>query len=236
MLLEIKDITASYGKIEVLRRISLAVSENEIIGIIGANGAGKSTLLKVISGLVPQINGEVLWKGRTIKGLNPTEIVKMGISQVPEGRQLFPKMTVLENIELGAYLRKNRNEIKKDIREWIYTLFPILRDRENQVAGTLSGGEQQMLAIARGLMSRPQLFMLDEPSLGLAPLVTETVFSTIKKIAEDGLATILVEQNSAMALDISNRTYVFETGQIAIEGLSRDLVDNPHVKKAYLGL
>jgi len=236
MLLDVRDLYTNYGKSEILKEISLSVSEKEIIAIIGANGAGKTTLLRAISGFVRARHGQVIFMGKSINDLKPHEIVKMGISQVPEGRQLFPKMTVLENIELGAYLRKDANKIRKDIDEWIFPLFPILEDRRHQLAGTLSGGEQQMLALARALMSKPKLFMLDEPSLGLSPIVTETVFSTIKKINEEGLAIILVEQNSTIAMDISNRTYVLETGQVVLEGSSRDLVDNPHVKKAYLGL
>ncbi len=236
MLLELKNVHCGYGKFEVLKGISLAVSGSEIISIIGANGAGKTTLLRTISGFVKALDGQIIFLGKSINDIKPHEIVRLGISQVPEGRQLFPKMTVLENIEMGAYLRKDAGEIRKDIERRILPLFPILIDRKYQLAGTLSGGEQQMLALARALMSEPKLFMLDEPSLGLAPLVVESVFGTIRKINEDGLPVILVEQNSTLALEISNRTYVLETGQIVLEGQSQDLVDNPHVKKAYLGL
>ena len=236
MLLEVKDLYSGYGKSVVLKGISITVSENEIVSIIGANGAGKSTLLGNISGLYPITEGLVSFMEKPINGLKPNVIVRRGISQVPEGRQLFPKMTVLENIELGAYLREETKEIKKDIDEWIFPLFPALKDRSHQLAGTLSGGEQQMLALARGLMSKPKLFMLDEPSLGLSPLLVELVFTTILKIVEERVSILLVEQNSTMALDISSRTYVLETGEIVIEGESRDLVDNPYVKKAYLGL
>lgn len=236
MLLDVNNLYCSYGKIEILKGVSITVEDNEIVGIIGANGAGKTTLLRVISGFVKAANGQVVFKGQGINDLNPNAIVKTGISQVPEGRQLFPKMTVLENIELGAFLRKDKKDAKRDIHEWIFALFPILKERVHQLAGTLSGGEQQMLAIARGLMSKPKLLMLDEPSFGLAPMVVETVFDTIKEIVKKGLAAILVEQNTAVALDISNRAYVLETGQIALEGPSGDLIDNIHVKKAYLGL
>jgi branched-chain amino acid transport system ATP-binding protein len=236
MLLDVKNLNSSYGKLEILKGISITVSDNEIVGIIGANGAGKTTLLRAISGFVKATQGQIMFNGQRVNDLNPDTIVKIGIAQVPEGKQLFPKMSVLENMELGAFLRKDKKEIKKDIYEWIFILFPILRERMYQLAGTLSGGEQQMLAIARGLMSRPKLFMLDEPSLGLAPMVVEALFVTIKEIVKKGLATILVEQNTAMALNISNRAYVLETGQIVLDGASHDLINNPHVKKAYLGL
>ena len=236
MLLDVKNLNSSYGKLEILKGISITVSDNEIVGIIGANGAGKTTLLRAISGFVKATHGQIMFNGQRVNDLNPDTIVKIGIAQVPEGKQLFPKMSVLENMELGAFLRKDKKEIKKDIYEWIFILFPILRERMYQLAGTLSGGEQQMLAIARGLMSRPKLFMLDEPSLGLAPMVVEALFVTIKEIVKKGLATILVEQNTVMALNISNRAYVLETGQIVLDGASHDLINNPHVKKAYLGL
>ena len=236
MLLDVNKLYSSYGKIEILKGISVSVADTEIVGIIGANGAGKTTLLRVISGFVKATNGQLVFEGRRINDLSPDAIVKMGISQVPEGRQLFPKMTVLENIDLGAFIRKDKKDSKKDTREWIFGMFPILRNRMFQLAGTLSGGEQQMLAIARGLMSKPKLLMLDEPSFGLAPIVVEAVFDTIKQIVKKGFATILVEQNTAMALEICNRAYVLETGQIALEGPSRDLINNIHVKKAYLGL
>ncbi len=236
MLLQVNDIHCGYGKIEVLKGISVKISEKEIIGIIGANGAGKTTLLRAISGFVPLTKGQVYFMEKEISRLKPDQIVKMGICQVPEGRQLFPRMEVLENIELGAYLRNDMDGIRKDINDWIFNLFPVLGERMHQLAGTLSGGEQQMVAVARGLMSRPKLLMLDEPSFGLAPLVTETLFGTIKKIAEEGLTTLLVEQNSTATLDISSRTYVLETGEIALEGKSNDLINNPHVKEIYLGL
>lgn len=236
MLLQVNNIHCGYGKIEILKGISIMVSEKEIIGIIGANGAGKTTLLRMVSGFVPLTTGQVNFMGNNIHGLKPNQIVKMGIIQVPEGRQLFPKMGVLENIELGAYLRNDMDGIRKDINGWIFSLFPVLEERRHQLAGTLSGGEQQMVAIARGLMSKPKLLMLDEPSFGLAPLVAETVFGTVKKIAGEGITILLVEQNSTATLDISSRTYVLETGEIALEGRSSDLINNSHVKELYLGL
>lgn len=236
MLLEVRNIHSGYGKMIILKGINIQASENEIVSIIGANGSGKTTLLRTISGFVPMAEGSVVFRGEELKGLKPNEIVTRGVAQVPEGRQLFPKMTVHENIELGAYLRKDAQEIRRDIREWIYGLFPVLKERENQLAGTLSGGEQQMLAISRGLMSKPKLLMLDEPSFGLAPLVIEKVFETIRKVCQGGLAIILVEQNSTVTLEISDRTYVLETGRIVLEGESRNLIDNPHIKEAYLGI
>ena len=236
MLLDIRKIHCNYGKLEVLRGVSLTVSRNELVSLIGANGAGKTTLLRAISGYVKATRGQIVFEDTALNELSIHKIVKMGISQVPEGSELFPNMTVEENIELGAFIRKDFKEIKREIDEWIPTLFPVLRERRRQLAATLSGGERQMVAIARGLMARPKLLMLDEPSLGLAPIAVQVVFSTIREIVGRGQSTLLVEQNAKKALEISDRTYVLETGQVSIEGKSKDLIGNSYVKEAYLGL
>ena len=234
-MLELKSVRTYYGNIEALKEISLTVSEGEIITLIGANGAGKSTTLMSISGIVPPRFGEIRFLDKPIHHLNPDEIVALGISQVPEGRRIFPQLTVLENLDMGAFLRKDRAGIKKDM-DHIFALFPILAERQHQGGGTLSGGEQQMLAISRALMARPRLLLMDEPSLGLAPLIVRVIFNIIKKINEEGTTIFLVEQNAHMALKVAHRGYVMENGRITLEGNAQNLLVNEEVKKAYLGI
>jgi len=234
-MLELKSVRTYYGNIEALKEISLTVSEGEIITLIGANGAGKSTTLMSISGIVPPRFGEIRFLDKPIHHLNPDEIVTLGISQVPEGRRIFPQLTVLENLDMGAFLRKDKAGIKKDM-DHIFSLFPILAERQHQGGGTLSGGEQQMLAISRALMARPRLLLMDEPSLGLAPLIVRVIFDIIKKINEEGTTIFLVEQNAHMALKVAHRGYVMENGRISLEGNAQNLLVNEEVKKAYLGI
>ena len=233
-LLEVTDLHTFYGNIEALKGISLKVDEGEVVTLIGSNGAGKSTTLRSISGITPPREGSVKFNGTEIGEVPPQEIVQMGISQSPEGRHIFPRMTVRENLELGAYLRKDRSEIQKDM-ERVYGLFPRLKERERQKGGTMSGGEQQMLAIGRALMARPKLLLLDEPSMGIAPILVERIYETIAEINRQGTTILLVEQNANYALDVSKRGYVLETGKIAIEDESNKLRTNPEVQKAYLG-
>ena len=234
-MLELKSVRTYYGNIEALKEISLTVSEGEIITLIGANGAGKSTTLMSISGIVPPRFGEIRFLDKPIHHLNPDEIVTLGISQVPEGRRIFPQLTVLENLDMGAFLRKDKAGIKKDM-DHIFSLFPILAERQHQGGGTLSGGEQQMLAISRALMARPRLLLMDEPSLGLAPLIVRVIFDIIKKINEEGTTIFLVEQNAHMALKVAHRGYVMENGRITLEGNAQNLLVNKEVKQAYLGI
>jgi len=236
-MLNIEAISTFYGSIAALKSISLNVTEGMIVSIIGANGAGKSTLLKSISGLIKTQNGSIVYKDQNIAGLPAHDIVRLGISQVPEGRQLFAHLTVMDNINLGAYhyyKRGNRPEVEKRIKD-IFELFPILEKRSGQIAGTLSGGEQQMLAVARALMGRPELLLLDEPSMGLAPLIVREIFSVVKRLNQAGTTVLLVEQNAKAALNVAHHAYVLETGEIVIEGLAKDLLGNPKVKEAYLG-
>jgi branched-chain amino acid transport system ATP-binding protein len=234
-MLEIKNLVVQYGAIAALHGISLSVPDGQIVTLIGANGAGKTTTLKTISGLVKPISGEILYSGDNIAGLAPHRIVARGVSQSPEGRMIFANLTVHENLQLGAYLQKNRETIRLEL-ERVFVLFPRLKEREKQVAGTLSGGEQQMLAIGRALMSRPRLLLLDEPSLGLAPLLVKTIFEKIVEInREQGLTILLVEQNANLALEISHFGYVLETGKVVLQGPSAELRQNPKVKNAYLG-
>ncbi|MGE5892424.1 MAG: ABC transporter ATP-binding protein [bacterium] len=236
-MLKIRNIDAGYGMLTVLRRVSLHVNPGEIVTIIGANGAGKSTLLKTITGLIKTQSGEVSFKGQDIRRIAPEKIVSLGCSLVPEGRQVFAAMPVKENLLLGAYVQYRR-EKKQEVREDLdraYSLFPILKQREHQLAGTLSGGEQQMLAIARALMARPSLIMLDEPSMGLAPLIVKDIFSIIGKIQEEGNTVLLVEQNARSALKIADRGYVLETGRIILQGTAEELLSNRDVQRAYLG-
>jgi len=233
-VLELQDIHTFYGKIEALKGINLKVGEHEIVCLIGANGAGKTTTLLTISGIIKPKTGKIFFNGKDITNHPPQEIVKMGIVQVPEGRRIFPDLTVKENLILGAYIRKEKEEIERDL-EWVFSLFPILKERLNQLAGTMSGGEQQMLAIARGLMTNPKVLLLDEPSLGLAPKIVEKIFETIIEINKKGTPILLVEQNANMALQIATRGYVIETGKITIEGTAKELLTNELVKKAYLG-
>jgi branched-chain amino acid transport system ATP-binding protein len=234
MLLEVKDITVHYGKSIALDKVSLEVAEGSVVSIIGANGAGKSTILKAISGLVPLTSGEIWFLGKRIDGLSTTEIVKLGIVQIPEGRWLFPYLTVLVNLQLGASLRQDREGINNDLEE-VYKLFPILRDRRSQKAGTLSGGEQQMLAIGRGLMARPKLLLMDEPSLGLAPIVIGELGEVIKNINQSGVSVLLVEQNVPLALGIATMGYALQTGRVVLEGNIEKLRSSETVKRAYLG-
>ncbi len=235
-MLELRNVETFYGNIMALKGISLSVSEGEIITLIGANGAGKSTTLMTICGLIPARRGEILFMGRSIQRMEPHEIVALGISQVPEGRRIFPLLTVTENLDMGAFLRKDKADIARDM-EYIFSLFPILKERRHQQGGTLSGGEQQMLAISRALMARPRLLLLDEPSLGLAPILVQQIFRMIGKINEESRTTILlVEQNANMALKIAHRGYVMENGRITLEGAAASLLDNEDVKRAYLGL
>ncbi len=235
-MLELRNVETFYGSIMALKGISLSVSKGEIITLIGANGAGKSTTLMTVCGVVPARHGEILFMGRSIRQMEPHEIVALGISQVPEGRRIFPLLTVTENLDMGAFLRKDKADIARDM-EYIFSLFPILKERCHQQGGTLSGGEQQMLAISRALMARPRLLLLDEPSLGLAPLVVQLIFRMIEKINEENRTTILlVEQNANMALKIAHRGYVMESGRITLEGTAASLLDNEDVKRAYLGL
>ncbi len=234
-MLKVNKINVYYGDLHVLWDVSLEVKEKETVAIVGANCAGKTTLLNTISGILKPRSGEIYFMNERIDKAHPSKIVELGIVQVPEGRQLFPQMTVLENLEMGASVPRAW-EKRNETLEWVYQLFPILKERKNQKAGTLSGGEAQMLAIARGLMARPKLLMLDEPSLGLAPKLVLKVFEIIEKIREEGVSILLVEQNVGHALEISDRGYVLETGRIVLEGESRELLKNEYVKKAYLGL
>ena len=233
-LLTIRDLVVHYGVIRALSGISLEVPRGRIVALIGANGAGKSTTLRAISGLCRPTSGTIAFQGRSIAGLPSHEIVALGVAQAPEGRGIFLNLTVKENLELGAYLRRDRAGIEAD-RERAYTLFPILKERSAQVSGTLSGGEQQMLAVARALMSRPTLLLLDEPSLGLAPQFVDRIFQVIQEINEAGVSLLLVEQNANMALQVSHHAYVLETGAIVMQGSGAELLASPDVRKAYLG-
>jgi len=235
-MLEVRDMHTFYGNIQALKGVDIQISEGEIITLIGANGAGKTTTLMSISGVVPPRSGEVLFEGKPINDLAPNEIVAQGISQVPEGRRIFPYLTVSENLDMGAFLRTDSQAIKSDI-DYIFDLFPILAERRNQAGGTLSGGEQQMLAVGRALMAKPRLLLLDEPSLGLAPLVVKQIFEIIKKINQESKTTIfLVEQNANQALKVAHRGYVMENGKITLSDTSQNLMANDEVKKAYLGI
>ena len=233
-LLEVKDIHTFYGNIEALKGISLTVEEGEIVTLIGSNGAGKSTTLRSISGLTPPREGAITFRGREIGEMPPQDIVKLGISLSPEGRHIFPRMTVRENLDLGAYLRHDSSGISEDL-DRVFDLFPRLKEREKQKAGTMSGGEQQMLAIGRALMANPKLLLLDEPSMGLAPVLVERIYETIQEINQQGTTILLVEQSASFALEVSKRGYVLETGTVALADESSALQENPDVQKAYLG-
>jgi branched-chain amino acid transport system ATP-binding protein len=233
-MLKINDVNVYYGNIHALKGVSLEINEGEIVTLIGANGAGKSTLLKTISGLLKPKNGEILFQGQSIGGKVAQSIVKLGLSQVPEGRRVFQNMSVEENLELGAYLRNDKQGIREDF-EKVYQLFPRLLERKKQLSGTLSGGEQQMLAMGRALMARPRLLLLDEPSMGLAPLLVKTIFKIIQEINKTGTTILLVEQNANMALSIADRAYVIETGKIVASGSSDELNQSDQIKTAYLG-
>ncbi len=234
MLLEVRDLNVYYGAIHALQGISFSVDEGEIVTLIGANGAGKSTTLKTISGLLRPRTGTIRFDGKDIVILAAEEIVTRGVVQVPEGRKIFAPLTVLENLQMGAYTRTDKTEIEQSMQR-VFTSFPRLRERLSQLGGTLSGGEQQMLAVARGLMGHPRLLLLDEPSMGLAPILVEEIFEIIREINRQGTTILLVEQNANMALQVANRGYVLETGRIALEGGARDLLHNPQVIQAYLG-
>jgi branched-chain amino acid transport system ATP-binding protein len=234
VILEVEDIHTFYGSIEALKGISIEVREGEIVTLIGANGAGKSTTLRSINGLNHPRNGRIRFRGKDITNAPPHQVVKMGISQSPEGRRLFPRMSVFENLEMGAFQREDRSGIQDDL-ERVFTLFPRLAERRNQHAGTMSGGEQQMCAIGRALMARPKLLMLDEPSMGLAPIFVERIFEIVKEINEQGTPILLVEQNALMALDVAERGYVLETGRVALTDSAAALRQDENVRKTYLG-
>ncbi|MBL7989375.1 MAG: ABC transporter ATP-binding protein [Chlorobi bacterium] len=235
-MLQVEHLHVNYGAISAIKGISFTVPERSIVTLIGANGAGKTTTLRTISGLVKAESGKILFKGKDITSTPPHQIVSLGISQSPEGRMIFPELTVLENLKMGAYRRKDTKGIQEDM-EYCFTVFPRLKERIKQAGGTLSGGEQQMLAIARALMSKPSLLLLDEPSLGIAPLLVKLIFEKIVEINRDlGTTMLLVEQNAAMALNIAHHAYVLETGEITLEGNARDLAQNEEVQKAYLGM
>lgn len=233
-MLEVKDLNVHYGVIHALKNICLTVNDGEIVTLIGANGAGKTTTLRTISGLKKITSGEIILDGKQIGSLSAPQRVSLGLSQVPEGRRIFPEMSVLENLEMGAFLRKDKDGIRKDMQR-VYERFPILGDRKKQMAGTLSGGEQQMLAMGRALMSRPKILLLDEPSMGLAPLLVREIFEIIKDINKSGTTVLLVEQNASMALSIAHRGYVIETGSIVLTGSGGELMKSNEVQKAYLG-
>lgn len=233
-MLTIENLEVSYGRAQVLWGVSLNINEGEIIALVGANGAGKTTLLKTISGIVKQRSGKISYDGKPFDKLSSRDIVKMGIVHVPEGRKLFPEMSILENLMMGAYKVPKQERGKR--LDQVFTLFPVLKERMKQLAGTLSGGEQQMVALARGLMAGPRLLMLDEPSLGLAPLVVERIFEAVLKIHQEGVTVLLVEQNVHEALELANRGYVLENGKIALEGPGNELLGNEHVRCAYLGI
>ena len=233
-LLNIEDLVVSYGAIRALHGISFHVDEGEVVTLIGANGAGKSTTLRAISGLLPPDRGKIMYDGVDLTRVAADKIVGMGVVQVPEGRKIFAPLTVRENLEMGAYTRRDQAEIEESM-EQVFSLFPRLRERAEQRGGTLSGGEQQMLAVARALMGKPRLLLMDEPSMGLAPVLVEEIFSTIEQINQQGVTILLVEQNAHMAFSVANRGYVLETGVVQLEGTSTELRENPQVRRAYLG-
>ncbi|HET7852854.1 MAG TPA: ABC transporter ATP-binding protein [Candidatus Methylomirabilis sp.] len=233
-MLKLEAVHAAYGNIRALRGISLSVERGEIVTMIGANGAGKTTTLKTILGVLRARQGRILFEEERIDGLPPHQVVQRGIASSPEGRRIFPRMTVLENLELGAFARTDAANVRRDT-EWVLALFPRLRERLGQKGGTLSGGEQQMLAIGRALMARPRVLLLDEPSMGLSPILVQTIFSIIRDINREGTAILVVEQNARMALSVAHRGYVIQTGEIVLEGAARDLMTNEEVRKAYLG-
>ncbi len=235
MLLEMKGVSAAYGKIPAIRNISVSVPEGKIVTIIGANGAGKTTTLRAMSGMLPVTAGEITFEGKRIDGLPASKVVAHGIAHVPEGRRIFPDMTVEENLRTGAFLRRDWDEIEKDLDK-VYTRFPRLRERRTQRAQTMSGGEQQMLAIGRALMSNPRLLLMDEPSMGLAPVIVDEIARIIREINDRGLSVVLVEQNAELALELADHAYVLETGKCALEGPANELHENEHVRAAYLGI
>ena len=233
-MLEVKNLSVHYGMIQAVRNVDFTVNEGEIVSLIGANGAGKSTILKTLSGLIHPSEGEIVYLGENIASTSAKKIVEKGLVQVPEGRRVFPGLTVKENLELGAFLRKDKEEIQKDM-EAVFERFPILKERKDQDAQTLSGGEQQMLAMGRALMSRPKLLLLDEPSMGLAPIFIREIFKIIQEIQKTGTTVLLIEQNAKMALSISNRAYVLETGSVVLSGTGQELLESDEIQKAYLG-
>lgn len=233
-MLEVKNLFVHYGMIQAVRNVDFKVNEGEIVSLIGANGAGKSTILKTLSGLIHPSEGEIVYLGENIASTSAKKIVEKGLVQVPEGRHVFPGLTVKENLELGAFLRKDKEEIQKDM-EAVFERFPILKERKDQDAQTLSGGEQQMLAMGRALMSRPKLLLLDEPSMGLAPIFIREIFKIIQEIQKTGTTVLLIEQNAKMALSISNRAYVLETGSVVLSGTGQELLESDEIQKAYLG-
>jgi branched-chain amino acid transport system ATP-binding protein len=233
-MLEINNLVVSYGGIQALKGVSLTVESGKIVALIGANGAGKSTTLKSIVGLVKPVSGTITYEGKDLLKVSTKDMVRNGITLVPEGRKIFPDLTVLENLNIGAFARSDVKEVRKD-RDWVHELFPILKERTWQLAGTLSGGEQQMLAVGRALMSRPKLLMMDEPSLGLAPLIVKNIFNIIREIHDQGVTILLIEQNANVSLKIADKGYVIETGMIKLEGTGHELLTNEEVKKAYLG-
>ncbi len=233
-MLEVKNLSVHYGMIQAVRNVNFKVNEGEIVSLIGANGAGKSTILKTLSGLIHPSEGEIVYLGENIASTSAKKIVEKGLVQVPEGRHVFPGLTVKENLELGAFLRKDKEEIQKDM-EAVFERFPILKERKYQDAQTLSGGEQQMLAMGRALMSRPKLLLLDEPSMGLAPIFIREIFKIIQEIQKTGTTVLLIEQNAKMALSISNRAYVLETGSVVLSGTGQELLESDEIQKAYLG-
>jgi branched-chain amino acid transport system ATP-binding protein len=234
-LLEVRGLSVAYGDVRVLHDVTLRVGEREIVSLVGANGAGKTTTLRAVSGLLPVLGGEAMFEGERLTGLPPSRIVERGIAHVPEGRQLFTNMTVSENLEMGAYLPRAKADMERSLA-WVTGLFPRLAERRAQLAGTLSGGEQQMLAIGRALMSRPRLLILDEPSLGLAPLMVKAIFDAVRHINAEGTTVLLVEQNLVQSLRLSHRGYVLETGRIVLAGGGEELLANPHTRTAFLGL
>ena len=233
-ILEMRDVVSAYGRIQALKGISLKVFPGEIVTIIGANGAGKSTTLMTICNIVKAVSGDIFYKGERINGVNSDLLPPMGLCQVPEGRRIFPRLSVLENLDMGAFFRTDASEVKEDV-ERVFDLFPKLRERRKQLGGTLSGGEQQMLAMARALMSRPKVLLLDEPSMGLAPLLVQQIFNIVKMINEQGVTVVLVEQNANLALQCAQRGYVLETGNVVMEDEAGKLLENPDIRKAYLG-
>lgn len=233
-MLEVKNLSVHYGMIQAVRNVNFKVNEGEIVSLIGANGAGKSTILKTLSGLIHPSEGEIIYLGENIASTSAKKIVEKGLVQVPEGRHVFPGLTVKENLELGAFLRKDKEEVQKDM-EAVFERFPILKERKDQDAQTLSGGEQQMLAMGRALMSRPKLLLLDEPSMGLAPIFIREIFKIIQEIQKTGTTVLLIEQNAKMALSISNRAYVLETGSVVLSGTGQELLESDEIQKAYLG-